>query len=50
MRLWLDVEKGRDTTNYVYYHTQSPLWLDVEKGRDTTAPAKATATASCGLM
>ena len=38
MRLWLDVEKGRDTTLYCSGRLPLMLWLDVEKGRDTTHP------------
>ncbi len=34
--LWLDVEKGRDTTYFTLPHVPEVLWLDVEKGRDTT--------------
>ena len=36
MPLWLDVEKGRDTTRCVSSVSYRELWLDVEKGRDTT--------------
>ena len=34
--LWLDVEKGRDTTIDTLQEMEAELWLDVEKGRDTT--------------
>ena len=34
--LWLDVEKGRDTTHPTAQGSRIKLWLDVEKGRDTT--------------
>ena len=34
--LWLDVEKGRDTTQVKSMSSIIGLWLDVEKGRDTT--------------
>ena len=34
--LWLDVEKGRDTTALKKKKIPERLWLDVEKGRDTT--------------
>ena len=34
--LWLDVEKGRDTTSNELFQDVQRLWLDVEKGRDTT--------------
>ena len=48
--LWLDVEKGRDTTmpnQLEYFHS---LWLDVEKGRDTTMNKYDLVSAGCGLM
>ena len=35
-KLWLDVEKGRDTTSRMQPSAIPKLWLDVEKGRDTT--------------
>ena len=34
--MWLDVEKGRDTTDFAKIEIFLLLWLDVEKGRDTT--------------
>ena len=34
--MWLDVEKGRDTTKPPDTDRPNTLWLDVEKGRDTT--------------
>ena len=37
--LWLDVEKGRDTTGKSIVEPKRKLWLDVEKGRDTTVPS-----------
>ena len=36
VKLWLDVEKGRDTTINESLSIFAVLWLDVEKGRDTT--------------
>ena len=36
MKLWSDVEKGRDTTSEKKHNSRLGLWSDVEKGRDTT--------------
>ena len=41
MELWLDVEKGRDTTQGGSGGGVLQLWLDVEKGRDTTLISQA---------
>ena len=35
MKLWSDVEKGRDTTKRIERSASEELWSDVEKGRDT---------------
>ena len=41
--MWLDVEKGRDTTYSFSVIGRPELWLDVEKGRDTTNAGNLTA-------
>ena len=41
--MWLDVEKGRDTTKAMQHIVSFLLWLDVEKGRDTTTSGCGTA-------
>ena len=48
--MWLDVEKGRDTTHAVGSHVAITLWLDVEKGRDTTLLFRYLKHLGCGLM
>ena len=48
--LWLDVEKGRDTTEDTGVPATGELWLDVEKGRDTTGRWAILRPGCCGLM